>query len=217
MYAFISYQIADKLVAGKIKILLQEAGINSFMAHEDVNVSEEWRLKILEEIGIADLFVSLWSKNYYSSWWCIQESGIASFRKDLTVVPLSIDGSAPQGFASNIQSTNIDPGNVRLDDLMPGLLKAEPDFGIKILLKNIENSGSFRGAETNLGKIIPYLDSLTPEQGKQLLEISIGNNQVHNASLCIKKYLPPIFATHGSLLEPKDHLFLSELLEFYAA
>jgi len=81
------------------------------MAHEDVDVSEEWRLKILKEIGITDLFVSLWSKNYYSSWWCIQKSGIASFRKDLTVIPLSTDGSSPQGFASNIQSTKIDPIN----------------------------------------------------------------------------------------------------------
>jgi len=156
------------------------------MVHEDVNVSEEWRLKILEEIGIADLLVSLWSENYYSSWWCIQESGIASFRKDLTVIPLSTDGSAPQGFASHIQSTKIEPSYVCLDELMPGLLKAEPDFAIKLIFKSIEESGSFRGAETNFSKIIPHLDILTPEQGKRLLEISIANNQVHNASLCIK-------------------------------
>jgi len=67
MYAFISYQSADKVIAGKVKNLLAGVGIPAFMAHEDINVSEEWRLKILEEIGKADLFVSLWSKNYGSS------------------------------------------------------------------------------------------------------------------------------------------------------
>ena len=65
MYAFISYQTDDRLVAGKVKSLLLESGIRSFMAHEDVSVSEEWRLKILEEMGKAEIFVSLWSKNYY--------------------------------------------------------------------------------------------------------------------------------------------------------
>ena len=216
MYAFISYQIADKFVARKIKELLQEAGIDSFMAHVDVNVSEEWRLKILAEIGLADLFVSLWSKNYYDSCWCIQESGIASFRKDLTVIPLSIDGSIPLGFASNIQSTKINPTNVQLSDLMPGIIKAEPDFGIKLVFKNIEESRSFRGAEANFQKALPYLSTLTPEQGKKLLKISIGNNQIHHAGLCATEYLPEILAKYGYLLEPNEHKFLTEILESYA-
>ena len=216
MYAFISYQTADRLVAEKVKNLLQEAGISSFMAHEDVNVSEEWRLKILEEIGVADLFVSLWSQNYYGSCWCIQESGIASFRQDLTVIPLSVDGSTPQGFANNIQSTKIDPTNVQLSDLLPGLVKAEPDFGIKLIFKDIKGSRSFRGAEANFNQIIPHLDILTPEQGKELLQISIGNNQVHHAGLCASEYLPPIFAKYGHLLDLKDQLFLSEILDNYA-
>ena len=217
MYAFISYQTADILVAGKIKELLQEAGIESFMAHEDVNVSEEWRLKILKEIGLADLFVSLWSKNYYDSCWCIQESGIASFREGLTVIPLSTDGSLPLGFANNIQSTRIDPDNVQLINLMPGLVKAEPGLGIKLLFKKLEESKSFRGAEANFKEIIPYLDTLTPEQGKKLLKISINNNQIHHASLCASEFLPAILAKYGSLLTTSEYLFLSEILEDYAA
>ena len=215
MYAFISYQTADRLVAEKIKILLQSVGIGSFLAHNDVNVSEEWRLKILEEIGAADVFVSLWSQNYYGSYWCIQESGIASFRKGLTVIPLSIDGSTPQGFANNIQSTQIDPTNVQLSDLLPGLVKVEPDLGIKLTFKNIKGSRSFRGAEANFNQIIPHLDILTPEQAKELLQISIGNNQVHHAGLCASEYLPPIFAKYGHLLAPNDRQFLYGILEDY--
>lgn len=41
-YAFISYQTADKQIAGRIKELLESIGITSFLAHEDIDVSEEW-------------------------------------------------------------------------------------------------------------------------------------------------------------------------------
>ncbi len=51
MYAFLSYQSADKEVAAKIKVILSQLGVESFLAHEDINVSEEWRLSILAELG----------------------------------------------------------------------------------------------------------------------------------------------------------------------
>jgi hypothetical protein len=216
MYAFISYQSADKVIAGKVKNLLAGVGISTFMAHEDINVSEEWRLKILEEIGKADLFVSLWSANYNNSWWCIQESGIASYRKEMTAIPLSLDGSIPQGFAGNIQSTKIDPDNIYLQDLLPGIIKADLSLGINLIFKSIAGSRSFRGAEINFQQLLPYVSSLSPKQGKELLEIAIKNDQVHHASLCASEYLPPIMAEHGHLLSQEDQKFLSQTLERYA-
>lgn len=163
MYAFISYQTEDKFVAGKIKNILAGVGCSSFMAHDDINVSEEWRLKILEEIGKADLFISLWSKSYNDSWWCIQESGIASFRTGMTSIPLSIDGSVPKGFAGNIQSTKIDKDNVFLDDLLPGVIKANFEWGIDLVFKSIKGSRSYRGAEAHFSPLLPYIESLSPE------------------------------------------------------
>lgn len=216
MYAFISYQTADKIIAGKIKILLAEVGIPSFMAHEDINVSEEWRLKILEEIGKADLFVSLWSKNYYSSLWCIQESGIACFRSGMTAIPLSIDGSIPQGFSGNIQSTKIDPDNVYLRDLLPGIIKADFNLGIKLIFKLIAGSRSFRSAEYDFQQLLPYVNALSPQQGKEILEIAIKNDQVHHASLCASDYLPQIMGKHGHLLSKENYDFLTPILERYA-
>jgi len=216
MYVFISYQTEDKIVAGKIKNILAGAGFTSFMAHEDINVSEEWRIKILEEIGKADLFISLWSKNYNNSWWCIQESGIASFRTEMTAIPLSIDGSVPQGFAGNIQSTKIDPDNIFLDDLLPGIIKANFGWGIDLVFNSIAGSRSFRGAEASFKPLIPYVNSLSPEQGKEILEIAINNDQVHHAGLCASKYLPPIMAKHGHLLSKENQEFLNQILERYA-
>jgi hypothetical protein len=78
------------------------------MAHQHIEVSEEWRLEILKQLAAADLFIAILSANYYASIWCKQESGIAAFR-GMTVIPLSIDDSIPQGFIAHIQSTRIDP------------------------------------------------------------------------------------------------------------
>jgi len=216
MYAFISYQTEDKVVAGKVKDILAGIGVTSFMAHEDINVSEEWRVKILHEIGKADIFVSLLSQHYNNSWWCIQESGIASFRSEMTTIPLSIDGSVPQGFAENIQSTKIDPESMYINDLLPGIIKANFDWGINILFNEIKRARSFRGAEYEFKYLVPYIDLLSPEQGKEILEISISNNQIHHASLCATEYLPPIMAKHGHSLSAENNAFLADILNRYA-
>lgn len=100
LLAFLSYQTDDKTVAGQVKSVLASVGISAFLAHEDIAVSEEWALGILQEINRADLFIALLSMNYFRSTWCIQESGIAAFRQQMTVIPLSLDGTIPQGFIS---------------------------------------------------------------------------------------------------------------------
>lgn len=215
MKAFISYQTTDELVAAQIKQLLSEVNIDSFMSHEDIHVSDEWRLKILEEIENSKVFLSLWSRNYCSSFWCIQESGIASYRKDMIIIPLSLDGTTPQAFSSSIQSVKVDPNNVLLEDLLPGLRRVDPNIPIKIIMRSIEESKSYRTAETNFRKILPYMDSLTPDQGKELLEMSLKNNQICNASECAIEYLPPLLSRYGNLLKQEDNKKLVEIIGYY--
>lgn len=216
MYAFISYQTNDKHVAGKIKGILSGIGIDGFLAHEDITVSEEWRLKILEEIGKADIFISILSNDYHQSPWCIQESGIAAFRTDVTPIPLSIDGSIPQGFSSNIQSTKIDPDNPTLESLIPGIAKHDISSAADILIKIVARSGSYRGAESNFKRILPYLQRFPNEQMKQLLETVASNDQVHHAGLCASEYIPPLLESYGHLLGPDTLAFLKGICKQYA-
>jgi hypothetical protein len=56
---FISYQTADKSIAGEIKKILEEYNINSFLAHEDLEVSVEWANEILKQINESTLFICL--------------------------------------------------------------------------------------------------------------------------------------------------------------
>jgi hypothetical protein len=98
-----SYQTADKAVAARVGDLLKSLSVDSFMAHEDIEVSHEWRAKILRQLKIADVLIAILSTNYLTSAWCVQESGIAAFR-GITIIPLSIDGTIPPGFLDNFRA-----------------------------------------------------------------------------------------------------------------
>jgi hypothetical protein len=57
--AFISYAHHDRGFAGQAQRLLAAVGIDAFLAHEDLEVSEEWRGRLLQELGRCHLFVQL--------------------------------------------------------------------------------------------------------------------------------------------------------------
>ena len=87
---FISYSMNDKEIAARIKKILTSFGIDCFMAHDDIEVSEEWRQRILKELDEANIFIPILSDNFKDSDWCSQEAGIACFRSIL-FIPLSIE------------------------------------------------------------------------------------------------------------------------------
>jgi len=214
-YAFISYQTNQKETAGRLKELIEPLGIKSFLAHEDIHVSEEWRLKILEEISKTNIFIPLLSTDYFSSTWCVQESGIAAYSNTMTIIPLSLDGTIPQGFISHIQSSKIDPATFNISDLIPGLLKVDFTKGIAYLIEKLRESKSFRGAEANFRELLPYLPRINDGSMKKLFEVIIENNQIHHASFCAHSYIPQLIKSHGHLMDKEQKEFLDEICEQY--
>jgi hypothetical protein len=193
--AFISYQTRDKLIAGKIKQILGEYGIDAFLAHEDLTVSDEWQDEILKNIREKSLFICILSKNFLKSSYCLQESGIAII-SNMTVVPLSIDDTTSPGFMSKYQSKKIDQDNISIHDIMPGLLKNNRIFGINIIIDIIVSSSSYRGAEKNFKLILPFLSDLNSDQVNKLVNAIINNSQIKGAKQCALDYIPlvwPIF------------------------
>lgn len=75
---FISYATCNKALAGNIKNFLKDRyQIPVFLAHEDINISIEWRNAILNELINANVFIAILDKNFRFSDWCSQELGIA--------------------------------------------------------------------------------------------------------------------------------------------
>lgn len=216
MLAFMSYQTEEREIAAGVAALLGTLGIQAFMAHEHIEVSMQWRDEILRQVGLADLFVPILSQRYYASIWCKQESGIAAFRR-MTIIPLSLDGSIPQGAINHIQSTLLQGGRATYEQILPGLASHDVGFAISAATQLIAGSRSFRSAEYHFQLILPYLAGATDRQIVDLLQISQQNGQIAHASICAREYLPPLMRSHGHLLPADVRADLEQVLAQYAA
>lgn len=99
---FLSYSHIDKILVGKIKKELEVYGIEAFMAHDDIDPSEEWVEEIIRNIKECDVFIPFINENFKKSKWTDQESGIA-FTRDKLIIPLDI-GLVSYGFLGKYQA-----------------------------------------------------------------------------------------------------------------
>jgi len=217
MLAFLSYQTDDRLVAAEVREFLDDIAVPAFMAHDDINVSQEWQEVILSQMMQADIFIALLSARYRASPYCLQESGIAISRgAAMTIIPLSIDGTTPPGFIAHLQSRKIEPGNISHAILFAGIAKYDVKFAIDCMVNRLGGSGSYRGAEANFQLLLPHLCQATDEQIKDILQAACYNGQIAHAALCAREYLPPLLASHGHLLDEANRAHLEGVFAQYA-
>ena len=93
---FISHVHTAKKQAGGLRNALQKYSISAFVAHEDIDTSDEWREEILRSLMSMDAFVAILSPDFNGSKWTDQEVGIAVAR-DVLLIPIN-RGQDPMGF-----------------------------------------------------------------------------------------------------------------------
>lgn len=214
MYVFLSYSTKDKLIAKEIKEILSELNLDVFLAHEDIYVSEEWRNRILNEFSKTDIFLCLLSKDYIESDWCLQESGIAMYKND-KIVPLSIDGTIPPGCINHIQSIKIDSTPINSIQIINALEKLDHNIVINYYISNFHKSSSFRNAEANMLKLVPYYQILNDDQVMKIFDGILSNAQIHHAGLCASEYIPNFLDLYGDKLNKEDLGFLIKTCNQY--
>ena len=102
---FISHITSKKNQASNLKNALEEYGITSFVAHEDINPTKEWQKEIQRALNSMDCMSAMLYDGFHQSNWCDQEVGIALGR-NITVLPLLPD-SDPYGFLGEYQGIKI--------------------------------------------------------------------------------------------------------------
>jgi hypothetical protein len=210
---FISYSTQDKAAAGAVKHAITSAGFECFLAHEDLQVSEEWKERILEELERCQLLIVLLSKNYRSSNWGSQEIGVIVGRKNVPIVPLSLDDTLPYGFLAHIQGKKVPPTGIELSTILEPLARKHPRIAIPALIQRVHDASSFRSADAALGPLVPIYDKLTNEEINALADASINNGQVWDASLCRTEYLPELLSRVGHRMDSEKRRILSYQLE----
>ncbi len=212
---FISYSNKDNEVARLIKREFDNYEIRAFLAHEDIEVGQEWRGIILENLKKSNIFVAILSENFINSEWTNQEVGFAICKGDL-IVTVSIDGTGLYGFLEMFQALrefeSRDLTNPFVcQDLVLEILKISAtkedlrddlkDSLIRRLAKRNKygrpHPDSYRDSENYFG-LLYSLKPFTKDQINEIVKRSIENNQIYGASGCrdILKDLLEEYGTH---------------------
>jgi len=200
MYAFISYSTVDREWSSIVKSALRVAGFNGFQAHQDLQLSEEWKSAILEELKRATIFVAVLSKDFKGSDWCSQEIGFIISRPDVLIIPLSIDGTVPYGFFSHLQSVRVHDENEVNQAIQEVLLRKKPRLAIPAWIKRVETAPSYRDAEAIVRPMVTQFGNFTDEEAIAFATAALKNGQVWDAARCKSDYLRNFAKRHWKIL-----------------
>lgn len=178
--AFISYSTENKSIAHTIKEILEDFGINGFLAHEDIEMSQEWQDTLMKELGEVNLVVAILSEDFNKSFFCIQEVGIALYN-NITIIPISIDGTKPEGFLKKIQSKKV---NLDKDSISINLIKASPEFMVNNVINTLEFRPTFDDSARVLNYLIPFFKNFNVNQVENFVKAAIKNDQIYKARNC---------------------------------
>lgn len=199
---FISYATADRQIAGRIKVALAAIGIDAFMAHEDINVSEEWKHRILRELRSMDVFVLVLSAAFKESNWAPQETGAAAARDGVLMIPLCVDSTIPFGFIDHIQGKRLPEDESIPDDFVViPTARCFPRAVIPRLIVRLREALRFRGAEARMAPLVPLFGLFTNEEATAFAIASINNGQIWDAADCAAEYLPAFLTQWASQLD----------------
>jgi len=110
--AFLSYATVDKAKAGKVKQILEVNNVTTFLFHDDLEVSVDWRQQILAHLDTSSALIAIVTESFANSIWSNQEVGIA-IGKRLPVIPLMFGGSSElKGFVEMYQGIPVSENNL---------------------------------------------------------------------------------------------------------
>jgi TIR domain len=202
MTAFISYSHEDRKYGGQAKSVLAEVGIQAFLAHDDLHVSDEWRERIIQELKRCELFVPLLSVSFLASKWAPQEVGFIVSRPEVAIATISLDGTKPFGFISHVQCRKITNDAITRELLVEPLAHRIPRKILPGLIRAASNAGSFRSAEALMAPLAQYFPTFTADKAQALAEGSVRNGQIWSAALCRTEYLPQLLEHQAKNISP---------------
>lgn len=204
--AFISYSTYDKFVAAEIAKAVRVLGLEPFLAHDDISISEVWRDRILAELNACDLFVPLLSRDFKQSDWCPMECGYIVARPGVTILTLSLDGTWPFGFLAAIQGSFLDIthdlGHQRLiSRVRSGLYTAHFGFAFTTLIESVERAATTRSLRGYLQEVAAISSRLGSMHAKQIVSALEKRTKICRSEPRMRKVLERLHAQLQPLLD----------------
>jgi len=108
---FLSHISTFKVKTAQLQKILKEYGISSFVAHEDIEPTQEWQDEIETALHSMDALCAILTQNFNESAWTDQEVGVAVGRGVL-IIPIR-KGMDPYGFIGKYQGMQGDGKTIR--------------------------------------------------------------------------------------------------------
>ena len=177
---FLSHSNKDKKIARIFADNLSVYGFKVFVAHDDIQLGEQWEETLKESIKNCELFLVLLSENFHPSRFTDQEIGIAiAFNKQ--IFPIRIDETKPYGFMSKFQAKKI---SIKIDHsqikLLAQRLSSFTNERINVIDRIIDqlcHAESFNSANT-ISEILFEYTNFTHNQVNKIAQAFVSNSQV---------------------------------------
>ena len=162
---FASHVATHKALAAEIRVALEDYGVSSFVAHDDIEPTEEWEDEIRRALQSCDALLAMLTEGYHESKWTDQEVGVAIGR-NILVIPVRL-GLDPYGFIGRYQGfPGLGQKPAELADGVARILAKNPRTQTKMasaLVTRFEESDSFATAKqgaAHLGLVASWTDAL---------------------------------------------------------
>lgn len=183
---FLSHKTEVKNETAKLKAKLKLFGISCFVAHEDIDPTQEWQTEIENALNTMDSFIALLTDSFHDSNWTDQEVGFA-FGRGVPIISVRLERD-PYGFIGKFQA------------LSSSWIEA-PDKIVQILIKNDAMVNAYIEAikdckkyddSNKLSELLPYIEKLSQSQIDNIIGAFNSNSQI-NESYGFNGKKPTIF------------------------
>ena len=198
---FLSYSNKDRNLSGELKEKLENLGLESFLAHEDIEPSKEWEEEIIRNLKECDIFIPIISENFKESKWTDQESGFA-FAAGKFIIPIDI-GLGPYGFIGRYQSLKFD-GNINhaCDEIMNTIIKSPIYNKFKdFFIKRFVESEHFSEANSRVEPLTD-IESFTEDQINEIVRGFVNNFEVRGGFVSLP-FVESLVQKYSTVIDPE--------------
>lgn len=182
-HLFLSHSSKDKIYLSSLKNDLQKLGIEGFLAHEDIDPSEEWLKEIETRLDTADATAAIITDNFRESKWTDHEIGYAICRRQL-IVPVMFEKNIPYGLMSKFQGLRgkIDDTKYTAKEILEVLLRnhLSKDKMIDALVDSFCASRSFNEAMEKSDILVGVKD-WSSDRLRKIESAMQSNDQIYRA------------------------------------
>ncbi len=181
VHLFISHSSLDKSDVAKLKKILSSYRVSCFVAHEDINTSEDWEKEIICGLDSCHALIAWVTDDFNASSYAQQEIGVA-LSKGKCVIPIR-NGANPKGFLSRIQGAREFklPSEIAKHVIETLLSKSKThELTKEAILRSFEEASSFTDATSKI-ELIEKIDTWSQSDLKRLKESPTKNRQISGA------------------------------------